>query len=446
MNHDSYCSRKPKPVRWLGIVPAAAAAAALMSAQTVQAAEEMASAPSVSAVSQEELDAMPLSSADEIIQQMVANGKIDLNIRARVENADQDGLDSSTAWTERTRLGFTTGTYNGVSVHAAFEDTRAASYDKYNAAGLNDQPGKTVIADPENTELDQLYVNFDLPDYDSNVRVGRQVVNLDDQRFVGNVGWRQNEQTFDAVVLASQCTENITGIYGYVWHINTIYGQDSDRDLDTSTHLLNVSYHDQDFGKLTGFAYLLDVTDSQSLSSQTYGVRYVNKWPVKGDPEGAGIKVALSYAHQSDYADNPTSYDADYFLADAKYVDEGWYLGAGYELLGSDNGNASFQTPLATTHRFNGWADVFTTTPNDGLEDTYVYLGGDLPLDFKGKVVYHWFDPNHGGMDLGEEFDAQITKKLTNNADLLFAYATYNGDDPAYMDVDKFWAQLTLHY
>ena len=97
-------------------------------------------------------------------------------------------------------------------------------------------------------------------------------------------------------------------------------------------------------------------------------------------------------------------------------------------------------------HKFNGWADVFLTTPADGLEDTYVYLGGDLPAGCKGKAVYHWFDPDEGSADYGEEIDAVISKKISDHADLLAKYAYYNGDEGVFDDRAKFWLQLTLSY
>ena len=92
-------------------------------------------------------------SVDDILKTMVTEGKVTLNIRARAEIADQDGKQTSQAYTERTRLGFTTGEYNNFYAHIDVEDIRAADDSLYNAAGTNGQPDKTVIADPEDTEL-----------------------------------------------------------------------------------------------------------------------------------------------------------------------------------------------------------------------------------------------------------------------------------------------------
>jgi len=403
----------------------------------------------VASINAEDMEALPVRSVNDILKTMVDEGKVTLNIRGRAEIADQEGKQTSQAYTERTRLGFTTGEYNGMFLHIDVEDIRAADEDLYNAAGTNDQPDKTSIADIQDTELNQFYANFDLPNQDASARVGRQRIIFDDARFIGNVGWRQNEQTFDAVRLNLMPRENVEINYAYIWDVNRIFGPDANKDFGSDSHVIRLAYDDARIGKITGFAYLLDLDDEATAaanSSDTYGIRYEATRNLKGDPEGPKVNYVLSWATQSDAGDNPDNYDANYYLIDVKYIEDGWYAGGGWEILESDNGMGSFRTPLATGHAFNGWADVFLTTPADGLEDTYVYLGGDLPQGYKGKAVYHWFDPDEGSRDFGEEFDAVVSKKLSENAEILAKYAYYNGDDAAFADRAKFWLQLTLNY
>lgn len=403
----------------------------------------------VSVVSSEDLELSGLQSADDFLKTMVTDGKVSLNLRGRIELADQDGLETSQAYTLRTRLGFTTGVYNGFHGHIEMIDVRAADESLYNAAGLNGEPTKTVIADPEDTRLNQFYADYKLDDLDGNIRIGRQRIKLDDDRFIGNVGWRQIEQTFDAARVNIAPNEQLSVTYAYIWDVNRIFGPDADRDYESDSHVINLSYDDARLGKITGFGYLLDFDDEATAddnSSDTFGVRYEASRPVKGDPDGPKVNYLFSYATQSDAGNNPDNYDADYFLADVKYITEtGCYIGAGWEKLGSDNGMAAFRTPLATGHKFNGWADVFLTTPDDGLEDTYVYVGGNLPHGYKAKAAYHWFDPDEGSSDFGEEFDAILTKKVSDNMELQAKYAYYHGAD-TFADRAKFWLQVTLNY
>lgn len=425
-----------------------ATAAVLVPFSGVEAKEAAKSMGAVSSLSAEDIETLPPRSADDILKTMVTDGTVSLNIRGRAEIADQRGLETSQAYTVRTRLGFTTGEFNGLNFHIDMEDIRAADDSLYNAAGLNDQPNKTSIADPEDTELNQLYANFKLEDFNSSMRFGRQRIKLDDDRFIGNVGWRQNEQTFDAFRFDSALCEQVDLTYAYIWDVNRIFGPDADRDFESDSHVVNLSYDDETFGKLTGFAYLLEFEDESTAaanSSHTYGLRYEATRELKGDPEGPKLNYVLSWANQTDAGDNPANYSADYYLIDVKYVENGWYAGGGYEVLGSDDGTGSFRTPLATGHAFNGWADVFLVTPADGLEDLYVYIGGDLPGGFKGKAAYHWFDPNEGSADFGDEIDLVVSKQLSENAELLTKYAYYDGDG-AFADIARFWLQLTLNY
>lgn len=428
---------------------AAAVAFGLFGDGTLAKTGDVESAAPVDVISSEDLELEGLESVDDMLKTMVTDGKVSLNIRGRAEIADHDGFETSQAYTVRTRLGFTTGEYNNFLAHIEVIDVRAADESLYNAAGLNDEPDKTVIADPEDTRLNQFYANLNLEDINGSIRVGRQRIKLDDDRFVGNVGWRQIEQTFDAVRLNLMPHEQLEANYAYIWDVNRIFGPDANRDYESDSHIIRLSYDDASLGKITGFGYLLDFDDESTAaanSSNTYGVRYEATRPVKGDPEGPKVRYVFSYATQSDTGDNPDDYDADYFLADVKYISEnGCYIGAGYELLGSDDGMAAFRTPLATGHAFNGWADVFLVTPDDGLEDTYIYIGGNLPAGFKGKAVYHWFDPDEGSEDFGEEIDAVVSKKVSENMELLAKYAYYNGDT-AFADRAKFWLQLTLNY
>ena len=45
----------------------------------------------------------------------------------------------------------------------------------------------------------------------------------------------------------------------------------------------------------------------------------------------------------------------------------------GIEILANDK-ETSFATPLATLHKFNGFADQFLATPSQGLEDKFLKI------------------------------------------------------------------------
>lgn len=301
----------------------------------------------------------------------LAGRKIYLDVRGRVEVAEMDRKDLSQAWTLRARLGCGSLPYDGFSLYAEMEDIRSIVDGLYNAAGTNGQAGKTVIADPLDTELNQAYFKYSHEIID--VILGRQRIILDDARFVGNVGWRQNEQTFDAAAVILKPKENLKFQYSYVGQVKRIFGPDAGMDFDSESHLINVTLGDvgKGIGAITGFAYLLNIENVPTAASNTFGARLTGKHAFT---DTFSVLYTSSLAYQADAYSNP----------------------ADYEALSSDDGATGFATPLATLHKFNGFADAFLATPAAGLQDIYVYAGGSLPMGVKGKVIYHHFEADKG--------------------------------------------------
>ncbi len=65
-----------------------------------------------------------------------------------------------------------------------------------------------VVADEEAYEINRFqFTNTSLPG--TTLTLGRQRILLDDQRFIGNSGWRQNEQTFDAFRMVNRTVTNL---------------------------------------------------------------------------------------------------------------------------------------------------------------------------------------------------------------------------------------------
>ena len=155
----------------------------------------------------------------------------------------------------------------------------------------------------------------------------------------------------------------------------------------------------------------------------------------------------LTYAHQSDYADSTLDYEADFFAIDVKLsVKDLGFGGVGFQLLGSDGGAAAFQFPLGTNHAYQGWADVFLSTPASGVEDFYIYAGTKLPFGINAKVFYHDYSANKGSGDLGTEFDFVLAKKINKNWSVLAKFADYNGEDSGNADRTKFWLETTFTF
>lgn len=361
-----------------------------------------------------------------------------LQTRLRLETVDQTGLsEEATALTYRFRAGLETGAVADTKFLIEFDHV-GDLVDDFNST-INGKTMYPVVADPNVTELNRLQLtNTSLPD--TKITLGRQRIILDNARFVGNVGWRQNEQTFDALRVENTALGDLKIDVSYIDQVNRIFGDDSPIGRwDSDSYLINVS-HPTPIGKVTGYAYLLDINDGSIFSSETYGVRLAGKQDI-----GSGaLTYSGGFATQGDYAGSPVSYSADYYQAEGIFAVNNFNFGAGIEVLGGDTGRG-FQTPLATLHAFQGWTDKFLATPPAGVEDIYAKAGykfGDVGF-LKGLAVngfYHDLSADVGGADYGSEFGLVAAAKV-EKVNLTFKFADYNADGFA-TDTTKFWFQL----
>ena len=385
------------------------------------------------------------------LPEFLAKGKINVNSNLRYEYADIEsfggGLDpeESNALTIRTRLGYTTENLAGFKGMLEFENvTSLNGEDDYNPAGLNPQSAtRSVIADPEANEVNRAWLSYEK--MDTTFKFGRQRILLDDARFIGNVIWRQNEQTFDAFSLRNTNLIPKTELfYAYLFRIHRILGDDHPAgNWDSDSHLFHASYKLSDPLKLTGFGYLLDLEDAAAVSSSTIGATLEGKYPVNKDWT---LSYELEFATQSDYGDNPTDYTASYYFLKGGATYKKLNFGIGHEVLGSDNGRIGFSTPLATAHKFNGWADTFLATPADGLVDTHVWMGYKLPGEIPLKVIYHDFSAEDGSNDYGNEVNLIATKKIGKYFSLLAKAGIYQEGDNGRAGRTRYWLQGSFNF
>lgn len=366
-----------------------------------------------------------------------------VELRLRYEAVDQAALDAD-ALTVRLRGG-AQATLGPVSFLAEIEGT-AALIDNYNAFPFpltgesQSRPQYAVVADPSNAELNRFQLEY--KSGSNAVTIGRQRINLDDQRWVGSVGWRQNEQTFDALRGATKIGP-VTADLTYAIDQRTVFGTDAGpRSEYDGTFIFAGLASKAGPVEAKLFAYLLDYDEDFFLanSSKSFGIILAS--PVSLGP-APKLMLRASYARQSDYGANPFDYSADYLAFEGGTSLAGFTLTAGWEKLGSDNGRG-LQTPMATLHKFNGWADLFLTTPPAGLEDAYLSIGRKfdrikaLP-GLNTSLVFHQFDSAAGNLEYGTEWDASIGFKLGPVA-LLAKFADYNARGFG-RDVRKLWVQ-----
>jgi len=386
-----------------------------------------------------------VANAADSISEAFTSGKAHLNFRYRLETVDQDGLPKdATASTLRTRLNFKTDPYKGFNLFVEMDDVTYLGDTNF-ANFRNDKLGVyPVVADPKGTDINQVY--FDFKGEKALFRVGRQRINMDNQRFIGGVGWRQNEQTYDSANLIFTGLTDSVVTYTYTDNVSRIFGPEKGtpaKDLEASNHTLHYKYSKDGFGSLVGYGYLLDFDDAIAFSTQTFGLRYAHSFKLDG---GMSIPLVLEYADQEDYGDSPRDYSADYYVIETGLNMPAVKFGIGYEVLG---GNAStpgeqFITPLATLHKFQGWADKFLATPNAGIEDLYFSVKGKL-FTTNVSVIYHDFSAEDGAADYGNEIDIAISRKFSDHWSVLLKYARYS-EDGLFSDTDKLWLMVTAKF
>ena len=376
----------------------------------------------------------------------VSKGKLGYSFRWRWENVDQDPFPhDATAFPLRARINYTTAKMHGLSAKIEYDYVFDFGVDTYNAGGGNkpNPPGYPTIADPGGGDLNQLFLQYKAK-FGSQFRLGRQRIIYDNARFVGNVGWRQNEQTYDSFAFGHKTDKGLNFQYAYIDNVNRIFGGEVNAgDHEQNTHLFNAAFSFKGIGKLTGYYYDIDNQDAANLSNRTIGLRFAGST----DNDGPKIGYALEYASQKDNADNPVDYSADYWRADLSAGFSWATVYAGYESLGGSNKQSgqAFRTPLATLHAFNGWADKFLTTPDAGLNDAFVGVKGSLG-HWKWNALYHDFSAQAGSRDYGTEIDASITRKFKKNFGILFKAASFDSDSLAYGDTTKLWVQMTADF
>jgi hypothetical protein len=362
-------------------------------------------------------------------------------LRYRYEDVQDDAFARAAhAHTARLRLGWRQPFAHGFSAVLEGEAVAELS-DRFNS-GANGETAFPVVADARALELNQAALAW--RGARMGATVGRQRILLDNQRFVGNVGWRQNEQTFDAVSFDAALPAAWTVRYHWLDRVHRVAGDEAldplarERDLDA--HLINAAWT-REAHTLVAYAYLLEDEDVAAASTRTLGAR----WTCALGTGAARWSWTLEAARQHDHADNPRSFAHDYLLAEPAVAWGGILWKAGLERLDGD-GTHAFQTPLATLHAFNGWADKFLVTPPNGLDDRYVSAGGKFGHGgwqdrLAWTVAFHDFDAARGSAAYGREWDAQLGAGLGRGWNALLKLADYRSDGFA-RDTRKLWLQL----
>ena len=426
----------------------------------------------------------------------IKTGKNLSSFRLRYESVDQDAfqpapnaskkLDRAEGITLRSLIGWQTAPFHNLSIAAQFVNVSKLE-DDFNDRDRNQpQPGHAnfpVIADPDYTGVNQLYLDW-TGIKNTRVRLGRQIVNLDNVRFIGDIGFRQLPQVFDGV---SVLNKSIPDTEIFLAHFDKVR-QINSKLRDTNIEIANIKYRISPTESLVGYGYFLDAPNlaqnggkssakpilagagnglgasadtpatsaaTTDASNYTLGLRLDGVHKI--DDNWKALYTA-EYAKQKDYKDGSSLIDADYYHFGGGAAYQLWSVRIDQELLSSNNGRYGFQTPLGTNHLFQGWADLLLVTPRQGIRDTFITVAGSIE---KAKISaeYHNYESdeffrtigNKNAGHYGTEFDVGVTYPFLEKFAAKFEYANFHESDvygttlkaaTRRPDTEKIWATV----
>jgi hypothetical protein len=368
----------------------------------------------------------------------VAPVSVDWNLRLRHEHVDDDAfVHDADAITLRVRAGlrFRIDEHFGALLEG---EGIASAGEDYNSVA-NGRVARPAIGDAEGAELNQAWIGW--KGAQVSATLGRQRLLFDNQRWIGNVGWRQNEQTFDALSVDWTIAKAWSARYAWLDRVHRVAGDHArdplarERDLDT--HLLELAWK-HGVQSLCGYTWLHEDQDAATASTRTLGLRSLTNFV----RDGRGFALTAELARQRDYGNNALDFSHRYWLLEPAYTTHDVTYRAGWEHLGG-NGRHALQTPLATLHAFNGWADKFAAgTPAAGLEDRYLGAGGKLRDNrWDWAVAFHDYAADAGNTHYGREWNASLGFPVMKGVRGLVKIARYDADEFA-RDTTKAWLQF----
>lgn len=379
--------------------------------------------------------------AQDTLTQSLVNGTTNLAFRLRHEQVEDNAPNTAHANTLRTRLSYNSGTWRGLDLMLEMDNVSYLGDERFNNT-RNQKIRYSTIPDPDGTDLNQAALRFR---HNAIVATaGRQRLVRGNQRFIGSVGWRQNEQTFDALDVSWSINPELSLSYAWIDNTRRIFGPEGGNPpaaLSSDHHLLDAAWTLNPSLAVAAYSYALDFANAAALSSRTTGIA------INGKHELADAKVdwRLEAARQTDHGNNPVDFGANYSLGTVGITLSGIRAALSHETLGADtSANVAVQTPLATLHAFQGWADRFLTTPSTGIRNTSLSLGGAL-ANINLLAIWHDYESDQGNQSLGHEWNLQASRNFAQRYTLTLKFADYQGSGGV-ADSRKLWAMVEARF
>lgn len=370
----------------------------------------------------------------------VKAGKATIELRTRYEHVDDEAAKKTAdALTNRMAISFKTASWQGLSAFAQFENVANVAEPRFMVPQTGyGKPNHAVVADPPLSQLNQFYLEY------HGLKVGRQAMNLDHQRFIGSVAWRQNDQTFTGATYARE-SKYVNFTLGHFTKVHNIFGQTK----PIKANLLNVNAKVIPGGNIRVFHYAFDEGDQATGTGATYKDTSFAHTGGRVDGKVWEVLYDVSFANQKRTKDATATGTLEVKYS---FIGVGYALGKDHSLFAAQESlEGGFKTPYATLHAWNGWADRFLNTPANGLVDTYLQYKKRWP-SWGLEASYHTYEAETNGAKYGKELNLSADYKVTPWLTVLAKVANYSADSETVKigtdnkDLKKFWLQTMMKF
>ena len=376
-------------------------------------------------------------------------GEHEVGMRTRYQSVDDTWLGDAKAFTTRINLTSTFLLDEANQWQFKVQPNYVFAFNNGDYNSITVRQNTSPIPDPEGFNLSKLVLAYDSEE-DWEVKLGRQNLSFDNERFIGGVDFWQTPQNFDALKFDFNDQMNWHVQYAYSNKVNRIFGKDAKSAIlkddvrhdnyllgsiekrpvnelgehSINAHLLNVEFKTDNNLHFVAYNYLVENKSQAHFSTNTTGLRISDEFK----PDKIKYRYTAEFALQENKYNNPWEYQAWYSLFETSLQYKSHIFQLSQEVFSQDNKH-TFITPLATNHKFQGWADVVSGYDmQTGLRDQYITYRGRLNK-IRWRAVYHEFTDYESSENIGNEFDIELAYRASRKWEFKLVYATFKAKE-----------------